>query len=26
MPKVTYIEYNGTEHQVEVPVGLSVMR
>ena len=26
MPKVTYIEYNGTEHPVEVPVGLSVMR
>ena len=26
MPKVTYIEFNGTEHQVEVPLGLSVMR
>jgi len=26
MPKVTYIEFNGTEHAVEVPVGLSVMR
>src|SRR3954467_929622 len=26
MPKVTYVEYNGTKHQVEVPVGLSVMR
>ena len=26
MPKVTYIEFNGTEHPVEVPVGLSVMR
>jgi 2Fe-2S ferredoxin len=26
MPKVTYIEYNGTSHQVEVPIGLSVMR
>jgi ferredoxin, 2Fe-2S len=26
MPTVTYIEYNGTEHRVEVPVGLSVMR
>ena len=26
MPKVTYIEYDGTEHPVEVPVGLSVMR
>jgi ferredoxin, 2Fe-2S len=26
MPKVTYIEFNGSEHQVEVPVGLSVMR
>ena len=26
MPKVTYIEHNGTAHHVEVPVGLSVMR
>src|SRR5271169_6701210 len=26
MPRVTYIEFNGDEHQVEVPVGLSVMR
>ena len=26
MPKVTYIEYNGTEHTVDVPVGTSVMR
>ena len=26
MPKVTYIEFDGTEHQVEVPIGLSVMR
>jgi 2Fe-2S ferredoxin len=26
MPKVTYIEHNGTAHQVEVPVGLSIMR
>ena len=26
MPKVTYIEYDGTEHLVEVPVGLSIMR
>jgi ferredoxin, 2Fe-2S len=26
MPKVTYIEFNGMEHQVEVPVGLSLMR
>lgn len=26
MPRVTYIEHNGTEHQVEVPVGLSLMR
>jgi ferredoxin, 2Fe-2S len=26
MPKVTYIEFDGTEHPVEVPVGLSVMR
>ena len=26
MPKITYIEYNGTEHVVDVPVGRSVMR
>lgn len=26
MPKVTYIEFNGTAHEVEVPVGLSLMR
>ena len=26
MPKVTYVEYNGTGHQVDVPVGTSVMR
>ena len=26
MPKVTYIEHDDTEHPVEVPVGLSVMR
>jgi 2Fe-2S ferredoxin len=26
MPKVTYIEHNGREHMVEVPLGLSVMR
>jgi len=25
MPKVTYVEHSGTEHQVEVPIGLSVM-
>jgi 2Fe-2S ferredoxin len=26
MPHVTYIEYDGTEHRVEVPIGTSVMR
>jgi 2Fe-2S ferredoxin len=26
MPKVTYVEFNGTEHVVDVPVGTSVMR
>ena len=26
MPKVTYIEHNGTPHTVDVPVGTSVMR
>src|SRR5690625_6435471 len=25
MPKITYIEHDGTEHIVDVPVGLSVM-
>src|SRR5436189_4296112 len=26
MPKITYVEYGGREHRVEVPLGLSVMR
>jgi 2Fe-2S ferredoxin len=26
MPRITYIESNGTEHVVSVPVGLSVMQ
>ncbi len=26
MPSITYIEYDGREHRVEVPLGLSVMR
>ena len=26
MPRVTYVEYDGTEHTVDVPVGTSVMR
>jgi 2Fe-2S ferredoxin len=26
MPKVTYIEHDGTPHQIEVPVGSSLMR
>ena len=26
MPKITYIEHNGTEHPVDVPVGKSVMQ
>jgi 2Fe-2S ferredoxin len=26
MPKVTYIEHDGTRHRVEVLVGLSLMR
>ncbi len=26
MPKVTYIEHDGTRHDVDVPQGLSVMR
>jgi 2Fe-2S ferredoxin len=25
MPKITYIEFNGTEHTVDVPLGLTVM-
>ena len=25
MPKITYIEHNGTEHVIDVPNGLSVM-
>ena len=25
MPKITYIEHNGTEHEIDVPAGLSVM-
>jgi 2Fe-2S ferredoxin len=25
MPKVTYVEADGTEHEINVPVGLSVM-
>ncbi|WOI55652.1 2Fe-2S iron-sulfur cluster-binding protein [Palleronia sp. LCG004] len=25
MPKITYIEHGGTEHVVDVPVGLTVM-
>jgi 2Fe-2S ferredoxin len=25
MPKITYIEHNGTKHTVEVPLGLTVM-
>ena len=25
MPKITYIEHNGTQHTVEVPLGLTVM-
>lgn len=25
MPKITYIEHSGTEHVVDVPVGLTVM-
>jgi len=25
MPKITYVEHNGTEHVVDVPVGLTVM-
>lgn len=26
MPKITYVEFGGREHRVEVPVGISVMR
>ena len=26
MPRVTYIEFNGTAHNVEVPLGTSLMR
>src|SRR5438132_164938 len=26
MPRVTYIEFNGAEHTVEVPVGTALMR
>ncbi|HYZ22959.1 MAG TPA: 2Fe-2S iron-sulfur cluster-binding protein [Rhodopila sp.] len=26
MPKVTYVEHDGTAHTVEVPIGSSVMR
>ena len=26
MPKITYIEANGTEHDVEVPVGVTIMQ
>jgi ferredoxin, 2Fe-2S len=26
MPVITYVEYDGTEHAVEVPVGRSVMQ
>jgi len=26
MPEVTYIEFNGAEHVIEVPIGMSVMR
>ena len=26
MPKITYIEHNGTAHTIEVPVGTSVMQ
>jgi len=26
MPKVTFVEHSGTEHEVDVPVGTSVMR
>jgi ferredoxin, 2Fe-2S len=26
MPRVTYIEFNGTSHEVDVPIGENVMR
>ncbi len=26
MPEVVYIEHNGTEHRVDVPIGTSIMR
>ena len=26
MPDVTYIEFNGTAHRVDVPLGSSIMR
>ncbi|MCB1684607.1 MAG: 2Fe-2S iron-sulfur cluster-binding protein [Pseudomonadales bacterium] len=26
MPKIIYVEHNGTEHEVEVPVGTSLMQ
>ena len=26
MPTITYIEHDGTEHPVDVPIGLSVMK
>ena len=26
MPKVTYVEHNGSRHDIEVPAGLSLMR
>ncbi len=26
MPKITYIEHNGAEHLIEVPIGKSVMQ
>lgn len=25
MPRITYVEHNGTEHTIDVPVGLTVM-
>lgn len=26
MPKIVYVEHNGTEHEVEVPIGTSIMQ
>ena len=26
MPRITYVEHNGTEHEVEVPAGTSLMQ